>query len=62
MVNKNIDPEEIAFNNLKGKYKHFCLEYDGLAIDETCEEFKYCLCFTPHPGKFQANEDLPGSY
>ena len=39
------DPEEYRFSKLTGKYKHYCLEYDGLAIDETCEEFKYCICF-----------------
>lgn len=39
------DPEEYWFSKLTGKYKHYCLEFDGLAIDETCEEFKYCLCF-----------------
>ena len=30
---------------LNGKYKHFCYEWDGLEIDETCPEFAYCTCF-----------------
>ncbi len=30
---------------LTGKYKHYCNEFDGLPIDETCIEFAYCLCF-----------------
>lgn len=34
---------------LTGKYKHFCDEWDGLPIDETCTEFKYCLCFDDKP-------------
>lgn len=29
---------------LTGEFKHFCMEFDGLPIDETCFEFKYCLC------------------
>lgn len=30
---------------LIGKYAHWCPEWDGLPIDETCEEFKVCQCF-----------------
>ena len=30
---------------LTGKYRHYCYEWDGLPIDETCEEFKSCCCF-----------------
>lgn len=29
---------------LTGKKAHWCVESDYLPIDETCEEFKYCLC------------------
>lgn len=32
--------------SLKGKYKHQCWEWDGLTIDETCDEFAACDCFT----------------
>ena len=30
---------------LTGEYGHYCWEWDFLPIDETCEEFKACLCF-----------------
>lgn len=30
---------------LKGKFAHWCLEWDDLPIDETCPEFKVCLCY-----------------
>ncbi len=30
---------------LEGEYAHWCNEYDGLPIDETCIEFQNCLCF-----------------
>ena len=29
---------------LTGKYKHYCPDFDFLPIDETCWEFKFCLC------------------
>lgn len=29
----------------KSKYYHECREWDGLEIDETCEEFGCCFCF-----------------
>jgi hypothetical protein len=32
---------------LAGKFKHFCHEWDGLEIDETCPEFSCCSCFEP---------------
>lgn len=42
-----IDEEAVKFYGtpLTGKYKHFCMEFDGLPIDENCHEFKYCVCF-----------------
>jgi hypothetical protein len=39
------DSLDIHGTILTGKYKHFCNEFDGLPIDETCIEFAYCLCF-----------------
>lgn len=30
---------------LTGKYSHYCWEWDGLPIDETCMEFAACLCY-----------------
>jgi hypothetical protein len=28
---------------LTGKYSHFCMDWDGLPIDETCDEWP-CVC------------------
>ncbi len=39
-----MDAEEIAYSKLPGTFKHYCCEWDGLAIDEGCPEFKYCHC------------------
>lgn len=30
---------------LRGKYKHYCLEFDYLPIDENNTEFAYCQCY-----------------
>lgn len=30
---------------LTGKFRHWCPEWDGLPIDETCPEFKACVCY-----------------
>ena len=30
---------------LYGEFSHWCNEWDGLPIDETCEEFKFCICY-----------------
>ena len=32
-------------HTLAGKYRHWCNEFDGLPVDESCFEFKFCLCF-----------------
>lgn len=29
----------------KGRFRHYCYEWDYLEIDETCWEFEFCLCF-----------------
>lgn len=29
---------------LNGEFKHFCGDFDYLPIDETCFEFRFCLC------------------
>ena len=29
---------------LTGNYKHYCVEWDFLPIDETCPEFEACNC------------------
>lgn len=38
---------------LTGKFAHWCLEWDDLPIDETCPEFKVCLCFPTEEVKDQ---------
>jgi hypothetical protein len=38
------DNEKIIYDKLKGKYKHFCPDWDFLAIDETHGEFECCSC------------------
>lgn len=30
---------------LTGKYAHWCYDWDGLPVDETCGEFTCCTCF-----------------
>lgn len=30
---------------LKGQYAHWCEDWDGLPIDETCVEFCVCTCY-----------------
>jgi hypothetical protein len=37
--------EEKIFQTLTGKYKHYCIEWDGMAIDENMPEFDACLCY-----------------
>lgn len=39
-----IDTEQIRFVLLQGKYKHYCPDWDFMAIDETCPEFDACTC------------------
>ena len=29
---------------LTGKFAHYCNEWDGMTVDETCAEFAACLC------------------
>lgn len=29
---------------LQGKYSHWCPEWDGMPIDETCMEWTVCVC------------------
>lgn len=32
---------------LKGKKRHYCYDWDGMPIDETCKEFDVCCCVFP---------------
>lgn len=38
---------------LRGHHVHWCLEWDGLPVDETTDEHAHCSCFAPPP----ASED-----
>ena len=40
-----IDHEVEVMKTLKGKFKHYCVEWDSMAIDETSPEFDACMCF-----------------
>ena len=42
-IHKQLEQE---YNSLKGKYKHYCNDWDYLPIDETCHEFIACTCFS----------------
>jgi hypothetical protein len=44
---KHVDRESSAFQRLKGVKKHFCPDWDFMAIDETCPEFEGCSCKFP---------------
>ena len=30
---------------LTGKCKHYCPDWDGMTVDETCTEFDGCTCY-----------------
>lgn len=34
----------VEYNKLTGKYRHYCFDWDGMGIDETCVEFLCCYC------------------
>lgn len=40
--------EEDFFELLNGDYKHYCSDWDFMAIDETFLEFECCTCYDPH--------------
>ena len=43
---------------LTGKYKHFCMEFDGLPIDEHSSEFAYCSCFEEDEAKVLSDRQV----
>lgn len=51
------DIEKIRFNSLKGAKKHYCPDWDGLAIDENCPEFECCTCFNKQTKKLTEKEN-----
>ena len=60
MTELDQDSIQIYGKPLQGKYKHFCVEFDYLPIDENCFEFKFCLCYNdPEVKKLQDNIRIP---
>jgi hypothetical protein len=51
---KHVDRESEAFKKLKGLKKHFCPDWDYMAIDETTQEFEACCCEQYNPPKAPA--------
>lgn len=45
---KHVDRESEAFKTLKGVQKHFCPDWDYMAIDEHSPEFESCTCDWKH--------------
>jgi len=41
---KYVDRENEAYKKLTGAKKHFCPDWDFMAIDETTPEFEACCC------------------
>lgn len=41
---KHVDRESKYFDTLKGVKRHFCPDWDYMAIDETTPEWEACLC------------------
>ena len=56
MTDLDQDAIDIYGEPLKGKYKHYCCEFDYLPVDEHCFEFKFCDCFEPSD-EIQAHKD-----
>lgn len=44
MSQQMIDHERDAFAKLTGKFRHYCHDWDGMAIDQNCHEFTCCQC------------------
>lgn len=47
------DYEAERFKKLKGKHKHYCPEWDYMAIDEHDREFDACLCYRKEPSQHE---------
>ena len=49
MTDWEADCYEFHGKFLHGTFQHYCAEFDGLPIDETCKEFDHCKCFDEKP-------------
>lgn len=43
---------------LNGEYAHWCMEWDGLPVDETMHEFVHCLCWEDDETPTEEREKL----
>lgn len=44
---KHVDREIEEYRKLTGEKKHYCPDWDFMAIDENSPEFEACTCFDP---------------
>ena len=51
------DREERVMRGLKGQRKHYCPEWDFMAIDETMPEFEACYCYDGEPSISPVEEE-----
>lgn len=42
---EQLDREDSKFSRLNGKHKHYCMEWDQMAIDASCPEYECCRCY-----------------
>ena len=42
--NDGIDIEKLRYERLRGQYKHYCNDWDMMAIDEHSPEYACCTC------------------
>ncbi len=51
-----------TMRNLTGKLRHFCQEWDGLEIDETCPEIVACTCTFSDYSRKQVRQIIGDAY
>lgn len=49
MAEEPFDYEKSVYDKLTGKLKHYCPDWDFMAIDENSPEFSACTCEWPKP-------------
>lgn len=45
MTDWEVDCMKWRGRKLDGAHGHWCMDWDGLPVDETCEEWPHCRCF-----------------
>ena len=51
------DYEQEVFDRLQGKRKHFCPDWDGMAIDDTMMEIEGCICDFEPPTRLPLGQE-----